>query len=180
MKFKNTSAAKRVGGLLVLGAAMLVGTSATSFAQGHNQGQERRVLKDHQRQERYNNGNDHQTRDHQKQERDQLKNEQHIERNSGYSNNGSYYDPRYNNGGYYRNGHANNGYYNNGRNNGSYNNGHSNGGYYGGGQNNGGYYDPRYSNGGYSDPRYNNGGYYGHRDSRSRIRRGIHHALGGH
>lgn len=185
MNFKSKMLKRGAFGL-VFGAAMLVGAGATANAQGHSQNHERRDLKDHQRQERRYNGNDHQTRDHQRLERDQLKYEQRLEHNGSAVQHGQ------NNNGYY-NGSYNNGHYNNG--------GYSNPGYYG---NNSGYYgnDPYYNNGhsnnGYyrSDPYYNsrrsNSGYYGnrghgnsrynrpHRDSRNPVRRAIHHARGRH
>lgn len=179
MNFKSKML-KRGAFALVFGAAMLFGAGATANAQGHSQKQERRDLKYHQQQERSYNGNNHATRDHQRAERDQLKNEQHAERN-GYG--------QYNNGGYYggnttyNNGHApSNGGYNNGGyygNNAPYNNshGHSNSGSYGNAPyygNGGGYYGnaPYYgNNGGYNRP---------HRDSRNPIRRAVHHARGGH
>lgn len=159
---------------LVFGSAMLVGASATANAQGDSRHHERDDLKDHQRQERSYEGNNHQTRDHQRLERDQLKYEQRLEHNGypvthaqsnhgGYNNNGYYGNVPYNNGhgrnnsGYYGN---NSGYYGNDP---YYNNGHSHGGYYG------------------NNRSYGNNGYYRpHRDSRNPIRRAIHHALGGH
>ncbi len=95
MNFTHSSWIKRAAAMFVLATASLLVMTATSFAQGHSQGHERRDLKDHQRAER-----------------NQFKYEQRAERN-GY----------YNNGGYYGNGHSNSGYYNNGHNNGYYNNG---------------------------------------------------------
>jgi hypothetical protein len=154
MNFKQSNWWKRAAAMFVLATASLLLLTATSFAQGHDQGHERRDLKDHQRQERYYGGNGYATRDHQSAERDQLKHEQRAERNGGYYNNGGYNNGSYNNGGY---GHANNGNYNNG---GYYNgNGHANNGYY----NNGGYYNGR-------RPHYDSGS-FGNR---------LHHAFGGH
>lgn len=153
MNFTDLGWWKRTAAMFVLMTASLLVMSATSFAQGHSQGHERRDLKDHQRQERYYSGNGHATRDHQRAERDQLRHEQRDERRGGY----------YNNGGYYGNGHSSNGYYNNGHSN---NGGYRNGGYY-----NGAYY------GGHG-----NGGYYTrrrHYDSGS-FRNRLHHASGGH
>lgn len=178
MNFKSKML-KRGAFALVFGAAMLFGAGATANAQGHSQKQERRDLKYHQQQERSYNGNNHATRDHQRAERDQLKNEQHAERN-GYG--------QYNNGGYYggnttyNRGHApSNGGYNNGGYYGTapYNNnhGHSNSGNYG----NAPYYGNRGGNYGNAPYYGNNGGYSRpHRDSRNPIRRAIHHARGGH
>ena len=163
MNFKNKML-HRTAFALVFGSAMLVGTSATANAQGDSRHHERDDLKDHQRQERRYNGNDHQTRDHQRLERDQLKYEQRLEHNGypvthGQYNNGSY-NNGHNNGGY-----NNSGYYGN--------NGRSNNGYYG--------YDPYYNNRRSNSGYYGNNGYYRpHRDSRNPIRRAIHHALGGH
>ena len=157
MNFTYSSLLKRIAAMFVLATASLLIMSATSFAQGHDQGHERRDLKDHQRQERYYDGNDHATRDHQRAERDQLKHEQRDERRGGYDNG------YFNNGGYYNNGHSNNGGY--------YDNSHSNGGY-----NNGGYYNDGYNGG------HGNGGYYTrrpHYDSGSFGNR-LHHAFGGH
>jgi len=154
MNFTDLGWWKRTAAMLALAPASLLVMSATSFAQGHSQGHERRDLKDHQRQERYYNGNGHGTRDHQRAERDQLRHEQRDERRGGY----------YNNGGYYGNGHSNNGYYNNG---------HSNGGYYNGGYSNNGYYNGGHSNGSY----YNNG--RRHYD-RGRFRNRLRHSSSGH
>ena len=97
MNFLHSGLWKRVAAMFVLATASLLVMTATSFAQGHDQGHERRELKDHQRQERYYN-HGYATRDHQRAER------------GGYNNNG----------GYYGNGHSNNGYYNNGLSNGGY------------------------------------------------------------
>jgi hypothetical protein len=140
MESKYHAPLKRSLFMLMFGAVMTLGLSATLYAQGHDQKYEKRVLKDHQRQERSYNGNGYQTRAHQKQERRDLKYEQRAERN-GYHNNGGY-----NNGGYYGNNggsYGNDPYHNNRR---------TNGGYYG---NNGGYYDPYYNN------RRTNGGSHG-------------------
>lgn len=101
MNFLHSGLWKRVAAMFVLATASLLVMTATSFAQGHDQGHERRDLKGHQRQARYYD-NGYATRDHQRAER------------GGYNNNG----------GYYGNGHSNN------SNNGYYNNGRSNGGYY--------------------------------------------------
>jgi hypothetical protein len=161
MNFTNLKWLKRTAAMVALATASLMVLTATSFAQGHSQSHERRDLKDHQRQERYYDGNSYATRDHQAAERDQLKYEQRAERRGGYYNNGYY------NGGYYSNGHSNNGYYNDGY----YNNGHGNGGY-----NNGGYYNGGYNGG------HGNGSYYTrrpHYDSGSFGNR-LHHAFGGH
>lgn len=150
---------------LVFGAALVAGAGATANAQGSRH-QERDALKGHQRQERTYAGNSHATRDHQRAERDRLRYEQRLEHNGYPAAHG-----QYNNGGYYGNSPYNNngGYYGGGA---PYNNGHAhrNNGYYG---NNSGYY----GNGGYNG---NNGYYRPHRDSRNPVRRGIHHALGGH
>jgi hypothetical protein len=154
MSFTNSNWWKRTAAMFALATASLLVMTATSFAQGHSQGHERRDLKDHQRQERYYD-NGYATRNHQSAERGQLKHEQRAEQNGGY----------YNNGGYYGNGHSNNGYYNNS---------HSNGGYYNGGYPNNSYYNNGYGNGGY----YNNGR-RPHYDSRSFGNR-LHHAFGGH
>jgi hypothetical protein len=162
MSFTNPNWWKRTAAMVALAAASLLVMTATSFAQGHSQSHERRDLKDHQRQERYYNGNSYATRDHQRAERDQLKHEQRAERRGGYYNNGYY-----NNGGYYGNSHSNNGYYNDGY----YNNGHGNGSY-----NNGGYYNGSYYGG------HGNSSYYTrrpHYDSGSFGNR-LHHAFGGH
>ena len=115
MNFTNLKWLKRTAAMVALATASLMVLTATSFAQGHSQSHERRDLKDHQRQERYYNGNSYATRDHQRAERDQLKHEQRAERRGGYYNNGYY-----NNGGYYGNSHSNNGYYNNGHGSGRY------------------------------------------------------------
>jgi hypothetical protein len=114
MNFTHSNWLKRAATMFALATASLLVLTATSFAQRHSQGHERRDLKDHQRQERYYYGNDHATRDHQRAERDQLKHEQRDERRGSY--NGGYY----NNGGYYGSGHSNNGYYNNGHGSGRY------------------------------------------------------------
>lgn len=153
MNFPYSGLWKRAAAMFVLATASLLVMTATSFAQGHDQGHERRDLKDHQRQERYYD-NGYATRDHQRAERDLFKHEQRDERRGGYNNNGGYYD----------NGHSNNG---------NYNNGHSNGGYYNGGYPNNGYYNGGHNNGGY----YNNG--RRHYDSGS-VGNRLHHAFGGH
>lgn len=169
MNFKHTGALKRITFMFMFGAATLLGVSATSYAQGHDQRHERRDLKDHQRQERYNNGGNYSTRDHQQTERRDLKHEQRDERSGGYYNNGGYKNGGYNNGGYNNGGYNNGGYYGNG-------NGHANNGY-----------DPYYNNAPRNN-RYPNGGYYGnggynrrrpHYDSGS-FKNKVHHALGGH
>jgi len=166
MNFKNTISLKRMAFMFMFGVITLLGMSMTSYAQGHDQRHERRDLKDHQRQERYNNGGGYATRGHQREERRDLKHEQRDERSGGYYNNDGY-----SNGGYYGNGngHANSGgYYSNG--NGRANNG----------------YDPYYNNAPRNN-RYPSGGNYGnsgynrrrHYDSGS-FRNRVHHARGGH
>ncbi len=156
MNFTHSSLWKRTAAMFLLATASLLVMTATSFAQGHSQGHERRDLKDHQRQERYYD-NGYATRDHQRAGRDQLKHEQRDERRRGYYNNGGYNNSGYNNSGYYNNGGYNNGGHNNG---GYYNgNGHANNGYY----NNGGYYNGR-------RPHYDSGSF----------RNRLHHAFGGH
>lgn len=153
---------------LVFGAALVAGAGATANAQGGRH-QEKDALKGHQRQERAYAGNSHATRDHQRAERDRLRYEQRLEHNGypvahgQYNNGGNYGNTPYNNG----QAHTSSGYYGN------------NGGYYGSGP----YYGAGRPNGGY----YGNGRYYGnnrysrpHRDSRNPVRRGVHHALGGH
>ena len=52
MNFLHSGLWKRVAAVFVLATASLLVMTATSFAQGHDQGHERRELKDHQRQER--------------------------------------------------------------------------------------------------------------------------------
>lgn len=52
MNFLHSGLWKRVAAMFVLATASLLVMTATSFAQGHDQGHERRELKDHQRQER--------------------------------------------------------------------------------------------------------------------------------
>jgi hypothetical protein len=111
MNFTHSGLWKRTAAMFVLATASLLVMSATSFAQGHSQGHERRDLKDHQQQERYYD-NGYATRDHQRAER------------GGYNNNGGYYGNGHSNNGYSNNGHSNGGYYNSGYpNNGYYNNG---------------------------------------------------------
>jgi hypothetical protein len=179
MNFKSKMLKRGAFGLIF--GAMVVGAGAAANAQGDSQKHERRDLKDHQRQERRYNGNDHQTRDHQRLERDQLKYEQRLEHNGaavqhGQNNNG-YYNGGYNNGHYNNSGYNNRGNYGNNSgyygNDPYYNNGHSNNGSY----RNDPYYNNRRSNGSY----YGNGRYNRpHRDSRNPIRRAIHHARGRH
>lgn len=151
MKSKYHASLKRSFFMLMFAAVVTLSLSATSYAQGHDQKLEKRVLKDHQRQERAYYGNDYETRAHQKQEQRDLKYEQRAERN-GYDNNRGYYG---NNSGYY----GYDPYYNNRR---------SNGGYYDP------YYNNRRSNGGNGNynrrPHYDNGG----------VKSTIHHILGGH
>lgn len=158
MNFLHSGLWRRTATMFVLATASLLVMSTTSFAQGHSQGHERRDLKDHQRQERYYEGNGHATRDHQRAERDQLRHEQRDERRGGY----------YNSGGYYGNGHSNNGRSNGGYYNDGYsNNDHGNGSYY-----NDGYYNNGRSNGSYyTRRRHYDSGSFGNR---------LHHAFGGH
>jgi hypothetical protein len=170
----NHNVRKSVAFAVVFGASMLIGASATVNAQSHEK-QEKRDLKQHQRQERAYYGNNHQTKDHQRMERDRLKYEQRAEHNGnavghGQYNNNGYGNGTYNNDGYYRNNQGYDPYYSNGR---------SNNGYYGN--------DPYYNNGRSNSGYYGNDGSYGnrqnnqrHRDSRNPIRRAIHHARGGH
>lgn len=158
---------------LMFGVAMLVAAGVTANAQGYSQKQENRDLKAHQRMERDYYGNNGQTRNHQRLERDRLKYEQRLERNGYPVRHDQYGNGSYNNG-YYNGGYNNGGYYNGGYSNGGYNNG----GYSGNNRGNYGY-DPYYNSRRSNDSYYGNNGYY-HRDSRNPIRRGIHHALGGH
>lgn len=99
MNFKHSGLWKRVAAMFVLAMASLLVMTATSFAQGHSQGHERRDLKDHQRQERYYNNGGYYDDSHS---------------NSGYYNNG-HSNGGYPNNGSYNGGHNNGGYYNNGR-----------------------------------------------------------------
>lgn len=135
MESKYHAPLKRSLFMLMFGAVMTLGLSATLYAQGHDQKYEKRVLKDHQRQERSYNGNGYQTRAHQKQERRDLKYERRAERN-GYYNNGGYNNRGYNNGGHY----GNDPYYNNR-------------------SSNGGHYDPYYNNSRSNRGSHGNGNY---------------------
>jgi len=96
MKFKDYSL-KRALGALAIGAALLLGASEMTYAQGWRQ----RDLREHQRQERYYYGDSHALRDHQRRER------------RGYYNDRYYYNSPYNRG-YYNYGPYSRGYYGNG------------------------------------------------------------------
>lgn len=122
-------------GVLALGASLLFSLSATAYAHGdspyydsngqHQRAEvrsekahkhdEKHALQDHQREERYYNGNSAALRDHERQEWHALKHHQHDEKDfrkqhqraerSNYGSNGyGGYGSRYNNG--YRNGNS--------------------------------------------------------------------------
>lgn len=83
MKF-NVDSLKSILSSLVIGAALLFGTSGLAYAQDYHQRHEWRALRQHQRAERYYYGNSRALRDHQWQERQRLRYHQRAESRAYY------------------------------------------------------------------------------------------------
>jgi hypothetical protein len=79
MNFKRYSL-KSALGALAIGAAILLGGSEMAFAQDHHRQHERQDLREHQRRERYLNGDSRALREHQQRERFELERHQSFER----------------------------------------------------------------------------------------------------
>jgi len=79
MNFKGYSL-KSALGALTIGAAILLGGSEMAFAQDYHRQHERQDLREHQRRERYLNGDSRALREHQQRERFELERHQRFER----------------------------------------------------------------------------------------------------